>query len=137
MFPPENKTADITACRYRSVLCRFLCRLFLSVMLDDRLAGAVYTVGGDRDLAYRFVAGRGEHDVAQSSFNDGAQTSRTRVTLDGLLRDGAERVLIELKVDVVSVEQVLVLLDERVLRLVKYTHQSVLEIGRASCRERV
>ena len=87
-------------------------------MLDDRLAGAVYAVGGDRDLAYRFVAGRSEHNVAQSSFNDGAQTSRTRITLDGLLRDGAERVLIELKVDVVSVEQVLVLLDERVLRAV-------------------
>src|ERR1700694_5026203 len=67
-----------------------------------------------------------EHRVEQSLFDDRLQSARTCPSKKSQLRYGIERTLLEHKLDVVEREELLVLLDERVLRLGEDPHDVLL-----------
>src|SRR3974390_1890396 len=58
-----------------------------------------------------------EHRVEQRLFDDRFERPRARLAREGELRDRVEAALLEDQLDVVEREELLVLLDERVLRL--------------------
>ena len=72
---------------------------------------------GDHDLLDAFQRRQLEHGVEQDRFHDRAQAARAGLAVDGALGDRRQRVLVEGQVDVLHLEQPLVLLDQRVLRL--------------------
>src|SRR5207249_4518762 len=57
------------------------------------------------------------HHVQQHLFQDGPQASGTRPPQQSLFRDGLHRVLAELELHAVEFEELLVLLDQRILGL--------------------
>ena len=66
------------------------------------------------------------HDVEEHLFEDGAQAAGTGAALQRLVGDRVERVVGEHEVDVVELEELLELLQQRVLRLHEDAHQRVL-----------
>src|SRR4051794_24888133 len=80
-----------------------------------------------RDHALGDVLARGqlEHHVEQRVLDDRPEPAGPRLTVERLVRDRPERVLGEVEVDVVVVEEPLVLLRERVLRLGQDLHEVV------------
>ena len=78
---------------------------------------------GDDDLVDVISAGHVEHDVEQDLFQDGAQTSGTRASCQCLLGHLVERLRREVQLNAVELEQALVLLDQRVLRLRQHSDQ--------------
>src|SRR5690606_27645642 len=67
-----------------------------------------------------------EHRVEQDALHDGAQAARAGLALDGLAGDGAERLFVDRKLDVLHLEQALELLHKRVLRLLQNLLQGLL-----------
>src|SRR5690606_28438534 len=65
-----------------------------------------------------------EHRIEQDRLHDRTQAACTGLALNGALRDGDERVLVEGQVDILHLEQALVLLDQRVLGLGQNLDQS-------------
>src|SRR5262245_9259081 len=57
------------------------------------------------------------HDLEHDLFQDGAQAARAGAPLERLARDGGHRVVGELEPNLLEIEVLLVLLDDRVLRL--------------------
>src|SRR5207248_3800883 len=57
------------------------------------------------------------HDLEHDLFQDRAQAAGARPALERLLRDGGHGVVGELEADLLEVEVLLILLDDRVLRL--------------------
>ena len=80
----------------------------------------------DRDLALRVGLRDLVHDVEHDVLDDALEAACARLALDGLLRDGAQRVLLEHELDAVHREQFLILLHGRVLRLGQDAQQRVL-----------
>ena len=58
-----------------------------------------------------------EHGVEQNALHDRAQAARPGLAFDRLAGDGAQRLLGKAEVDALHLEQPMVLLDQRVLRL--------------------
>src|SRR6202140_1209631 len=67
-----------------------------------------------------------EHRVEERLLNDRFQSARTCASKKSQLRNGVERALLEHELDVVQREELLVLLDERVLRLGEDAHDVLL-----------
>src|SRR5439155_2666037 len=66
------------------------------------------------------------HHLEEHLLEDRAQAASAGAALQRLVGDGVERVVAEHEVDVVEVEELLVLLHQRVLRLDENAHQRVL-----------
>ena len=84
---------------------------------DLAVDDALHDVGARRQVV---------HDLEQHLFEDGPQTASAGAALQRLVGDRVERVVGEDEVDVVEVEELLVLLHQRVLRLDEDAHQRVL-----------
>ena len=76
-----------------------------------------HDVAGDDDPGDIFTARHLVHNREQNLFKDGAEPASPGATQDGLLGDRLERVLGELELDVIELEELAVLLDECVLWL--------------------
>src|SRR5512143_1760543 len=90
----------------------------LGLLALDDLRGdpAVHDVFGN-DALLDVALGRDlVHDVEHDVLEDGPEAARARLPLDRLPRDGAQRLLRELQLDVLEVEEPLVLADQGVLR---------------------
>src|SRR5687767_5182722 len=72
---------------------------------------------GDHDLAHVVPAREVEHHVGHQRLEDRAEAAGAGAALERLLGDGAERLGIEGEADTLEVEELLVLLGERVLGL--------------------
>ena len=90
--------------------------MFAGRGLEDRLAGLVDDVSGDCDFLYFLVRRYLIHDVGHDALYNRPETSCSGVALNGELRDRPDRAVVELKVSAVHSDELLVLLDERVLR---------------------
>src|SRR3954453_20031455 len=128
-----SATADLSAaavaiatpaadnCVRTGLLRRLLAALALRrcrVARDQRRVDVLeHDLAGDDDL--RDVLARRDvvHDGEQHLFEDRAQTTRAGAAKDRLVGDRLERVRRELQLDTVELEELLVLPDERVLRL--------------------
>src|SRR5881394_4080814 len=73
--------------------------------------------GVDRDFTHVVAAGQLEHDLGHHLFENGAQPARAGAALDPLLGDRAQRFLLDREPHVFQFEQLLILLDQGVLRL--------------------
>src|SRR5262249_41877168 len=71
----------------------------------------------DHDLLDTFQAREVEHGVEQDTFHDRAQAARAGLAVDGLARNGPQRLLRQREVDRLHLEQPLVLLHQRILGL--------------------
>ena len=69
------------------------------------------------------MLGQVEHRVEQDAFDDRAQAARAGLALDRLLGDRDQRIVGEGQLDILQLEQLLILLDQRVLRLGQDLHQ--------------
>src|SRR6266545_3374026 len=76
-----------------------------------------HAFGIDRDFPHVVAARQLEHDLGHHLFENGAQPACARAALDTLLGDGAQRFLLDREAHVLELEQLLVLLDQGVLRL--------------------
>src|SRR3990172_7278062 len=89
--------------------------------LLERYEGGVHLASDDLavDHALGHVAARGQlvHRVQQDLFHDRAEAPRTGGPQDRLVGDRVERVVGELELDAVELEELAVLLHQRVLRL--------------------
>ena len=83
----------------------------------ERPGGSLDDLLGDHDLLDPFQARQIEHGVEQDAFHDRAQAARAGLAVDRLAGDGAQRFLGKRQIDRFHLEQPLVLLDQRVLRL--------------------
>ena len=72
---------------------------------------------GDHHLLDAFEARQVEHRVEQDALHDRTQAARSGLAVDRLAGDGAERFLGQSEIDAFHLEQPLILLDQRVLRL--------------------
>src|SRR4051794_9309323 len=87
------------------------------VVLDDGLVDdALRDVGAAREVV---------HHLEQHLLQDRPQTAGTRASRERLVGDGLERVVGEVQVDVVELEELLVLPEQRVLRHREDLHQRV------------
>ena len=101
--------------------------MVLLVECDDFWLLAFVDAGlRDDDLAWLVRLRDVVHDVEHDVLDDALEGTGAGLALDGLLGDGAQRVLSELELDVVHGEQLLVLLDRGVLRLGQDAQQGVL-----------
>src|SRR5574341_2374100 len=91
---------------------------FLTIGVDEqRLAiGADHRLV-DHDLAHVLERGQLVHRVEQDLLEDRAQPASSRLSCQRPLRNGAERAGADFELHAFHMEQALVLLDERVLRL--------------------
>ena len=71
----------------------------------------------DDHAAHPIEAGQLEHRLEQDRLHDRAQAAGAGLAVDRLVRDGAQRLFVELEADVLHLEEPLILLDQRVLRL--------------------
>src|SRR5712664_1769635 len=83
-------------------------------------------LGRNGDLAHVVAARQVEHDVRHHFFEDGAEAAGAGTPLDRLLGDRFERVLFDGEQHVLQLEQLLVLLGQRVLRFDEDADQGVL-----------
>src|SRR6266542_3275305 len=79
--------------------------------------GALDDLFRDHDFLDAFEARQVEHGVEQDTFHDRAQSARPGLAVDGLARNGAQRLLRQREIDRLHLEQPLVLLHKRVLGL--------------------
>src|ERR1700754_3138470 len=101
--------------------------LFLPVGVDiERTGRAANHFFRNDDFADAFQRRQVEHGVEQNLLHDRAQAAGTRLADDRTLGDLAERILVEGQLDVFHLEQALILLDERVLRLGQDLDQRIL-----------
>src|SRR6266576_2806859 len=92
---------------------------------EQRGAAGSDAFRGDRHLAHVIAARQLEHDLGHHLFEDGAQASRAGAALHRFRSDRLERVLLERLAYVLKVEQLLVLVRERVLGLGEDADQRV------------
>ena len=71
----------------------------------------------DYDLPNAFEAWQVEHGVKEYSLHDGAQPARPSLAVDGFAGDGAKRFLRHGQINSLHLEQLLILLHQRVLGL--------------------
>src|SRR6266545_5050754 len=83
----------------------------------ERPCGALHNFPGDHHLLDAFEARQVEHGVEQDALHDRAQPPRAGLAVDRLAGDGAERLICQGQIDALHLEQALVLLHQRVLRL--------------------
>src|SRR2546426_984611 len=83
-------------------------------------------LGRNGDLAHVVAARQIEHDVGHHLLEDGAEAAGTRTPLDRLLGNRLERVLLDREPHILELEQLLVLLGERVLAVDEDADQGVL-----------
>src|SRR6266568_2636128 len=84
---------------------------------EQRRAAGGDAFGGDGYLAHVIAARQLEHNLRHHFFENGAQPSGAGAALHRLRRDRLQRVLLECETHILEVEQLLVLLGERVLGL--------------------
>src|SRR5690606_31875683 len=103
-------------------------RLLLGALRVDveRTGRTLDHLVGDDDLADAFQRRQFEHRVEQDLLHDRAQAAGAGLADDRLAGDLAQRVLVEGQFDVFHLEQALVLLDQRVLRLGQDLDQRIL-----------
>ena len=89
----------------------------------ERPGIAVHYSLGDDHLLDPVEAGQVEHRLEQDRLHDGAEAAGAGLALDGALRDRGERIGVEVQLDVLHLEEPLVLLDQRVLRLGQDLHE--------------
>src|SRR5829696_3654514 len=95
-------------------------RLGGAVRVDEQRARlAVDDLGPDHHLLDRIEARQIVHGFEQDAFHDRAQAASAGLSLDRLPGDERQRLVLEGQVDALHLEQALVLLDERVLRLLE------------------
>ncbi len=95
-----------------------------SVAIDDvGLGGALDHAVVDHDLGHVAQRRQVVHGVEQHVLQDGAQAARAGLALHGLARHGPQRLVPELELRAFHLEQLAVLLGERVLRLGQDRHQ--------------
>src|SRR3954467_5115776 len=92
-------------------------RLLRLARHERRVHTRQHDVAVDETLGHILARGQLVHHVEQHLFHDRAQPARTRPPLDRLLRDRPQRVVGELELHTVELEELLVLLHVRVLRL--------------------
>ena len=95
-------------------------------MRDKRLSLPAYEGTGDGYAFGCIIARQLIHELHEVLLHNGAQTPCAGVTLQSLLRNGIQRVLIKDQADAVKSEQFSILLDNGVLGIPKNTHQSLL-----------
>src|SRR5215470_39292 len=106
---------------------RFLLQLVLvGGVQDDRLALLEDDLLGDHHFTGGLLGRDVVHHVQHRGLEDGAETAGTRLAADGLGGDRLQRSVGELERDPVEVEQLPVLLHQRVLRLAEDAHQGAL-----------
>src|ERR1043165_1783821 len=91
--------------------------------LARKRAAALDHLARDGELLDALLRGHRVHGVEQKLLHDHHQTARADLALDRLVRDGLQGVFGEAELDVVVLELLLVLLDERVLRLGQNPHE--------------
>src|SRR5688572_4729333 len=96
-----------------------LCGLFLRLGDQHRPLVIHDHFAGDDALLEALDRRQLVHDLEHDLFQDGAQTPCARAALERLSRDGGHRVVGELETHFLEVEVLLVLLDDRVLRLLE------------------
>src|SRR5678816_1015394 len=106
---------------------RFLLQLVLvGGVQDDRLALLEDDLLGDHHLARGFLGRDVVHHVEHRGLEDGSKAAGPGLAADGLGGDGLQRPVGELQRHPVEVEQLPVLLHQRVLRLAEDAHQGAL-----------
>src|SRR6266436_6733502 len=98
---------------------RPLRRLFLGFRDEDRLLVAQDHLAGDHALLEPLDRGQLVHDLEHHLFQDGAKAAGPGTPLERFLGDGGDGVVGELEPHLFEVEVLLVLLDDRVLRLLE------------------
>src|SRR5262245_13633546 len=97
---------------------------------EQRLASLFDHLLADHALLDVIARGDVVHQVEHHIFEDRAQTARARLAGQRLARDRAERPIREAQPDILELEQLLVLLDERILGLGQDVDERVLaELG--------
>ncbi len=94
-------------------LCGFLIQLKILVRgarHQGRIDPLLYHFPGDHALGHVAPAGKLEHDVGERRLDDGAQAAGPGLQLQGLPRDGVERVLGENELNPIVREELVVLL---------------------------
>src|SRR6185295_14061625 len=105
----------------------FLLQLvLLGGVQDDRLALLEDDLLGDHHLASGLLGRDVVHHVQHRGLEDGAETAGAGLAPDGLGGDGLQRAVGELQRHTVEVEELPVLLHQRVLRLAEDAHQRTL-----------
>src|SRR4051794_20304733 len=110
-----------------------LCGLFGELLVAEaagarderRLEALLDRLLGDHALGDVLARGQLEHHVEQRVLDDRPQPARAGLTVERLVGDRPEGVVGEVEVDVVVVEEALVLLGQRVLRLGQDLHEVV------------
>ena len=82
--------------------------------------------GTDNDLFDAIQAGQFKHGVKQDAFHDRTEAAGASAPLYRLLGDNSERLFLNRQVGILHLEQALILLDERVLRLRENLLQGIL-----------
>src|SRR5262249_16707793 len=83
----------------------------------ERTRGALDDFARDHNFFHTFEARKVEHGLEQDAFEDRLQAAGARLPLDRLARDRTERLVGKGQLDVLHLEQALILLDQRVLRI--------------------
>src|SRR5690349_7069788 len=91
--------------------------LFLSLGDQHRTLVVQDDLAGDDALLEPLDGRQLVHDLEHDLFQDRAQAARAGAALEGLARDGGHRVIGKLQPDLLEIEVLLVLLDDRVLGL--------------------
>src|SRR5262249_22557267 len=121
--------APVRASRARRALHRAIGTIGVDV---ERTRRAFDDLARDHDLLHALQARKIEHGLEQDAFEDRPQAARAGLALDRLARDRAERLVGEGQLDVLHLEQALILLDQRVLRI----GQNLLQRGLVEILER-
>ena len=86
--------------------------------IDGEVHVAVlHHVRGDLELLHSLLAGQVVHQVEHQLFQNHAQAARAHLAVHRFARDAAQRVIGEAQLHVLKLEQPLILLDDRILRL--------------------
>src|SRR5689334_11404922 len=95
-----------------------LYRAIRTVGVDvERTRGPLHHFARDHHFLNTFEAREIEHGLEQNALEDRAQATCAGLAFDRLARDRAKRLVGESEFDVLHLEQPLILLDQRVLRI--------------------
>src|ERR1700760_3517606 len=83
----------------------------------ERTRRSFHNFARDHDFFHTLKARKVEHRLKQDAFENGAQATRAGLALDRLSGNRAKRLVGEGQLDILHLEQPLILLDQRVLRI--------------------